>query len=149
MILDNLTAAKSYQTMHPLFPAAFAYLRDLASKSDLPAGRLELDGDQIYAMIINGTGKPRNDARTETHRRYIDIQYTVSGTDIIGWMPISECHPSSGYNDVKDAELFDDRPNVWFEVKAGQFAIFLPQDAHAPMANEGQPVSKIVIKVAV
>jgi YhcH/YjgK/YiaL family protein len=149
MILDNLTDSTHYENVHPLFPAAFAHLRGLAARSDLPAGRIELDGDRVYAIVAHGAGRPRDKARTETHRRYIDIQYTLAGTDLIGWLPASECPNSTGYDDGKDIEFYTDRPELWFEVKAGQFAIFLPGDAHAPMANEGQPISKIVIKVAV
>jgi YhcH/YjgK/YiaL family protein len=121
----------------------------LAAETELPEGRIELDGELIYAMFGNGTGKPLDKARTETHRRYIDIQYVVSGTDFIGWMPVSGCHLSEGYNDAKDVEFYPNRPDLWFRLESGQFAIFLPHDAHAPMANEGQPVRKIVVKVAV
>lgn len=149
MILDNLSDSAHYENSHPLFAAAFAHLRALAARANLPAGRIELDGERIYAMVAHGAGKARDAARTETHRRYIDIQYTLSGSDLIGWMPASECRHSTGYDDAKDVEFYTDRPEVWFGVKAGQFAIFLPHDAHAPMANEGQPISKIVLKVAV
>jgi biofilm protein TabA len=149
MILDDLANSAHYENLHPLFPQAFAHLRRLAAEPELPEGRIELDGDLIYAMSGNSTGKPRERARTETHRRYIDIQYVVRGTDLIGWMPVSGCQQSEGYNDVKDVEFYPDRPDVWFRLESGQFAVFLPHDAHAPMANEGQPVQKIVVKVAV
>lgn len=149
MILDDLANSAHYENLHPLFPQAFAHLRRLAGESELPEGRIELDGERIYAMVGNGTGKPRDNARTETHRRYIDIQYVVCGTDLIGWMPVSGCRQPEGYNETKDVEFYLDRPVAWFGLESGQFAIFLPHDAHAPMANEGRPVLKIVVKVAV
>lgn len=149
MILDHIQNYGSYAKLHPLFPAAFAHLLALSTCDGLPTGRIELDGECIYAMVTNGTGKPRDKARTETHRRYIDIQYTLTGTDLIGWLPASDCAHSIGYDASKDIEFYTDWPEVWFEVKAGQFAVFFSHDAHAPMANEGKPISKIVIKVAV
>ncbi len=44
--------------------------------------------------------------------------------------------------------FFADRPETWFAVKPGSFAIFYPQDAHAPLAGTGE-TRKAVMKVAV
>lgn len=148
MILDTLQNIDAYEGLHPLFPAAFRHLRELASRKELPQERLELDGERIYAVFVRGSGRAASDARLETHRRYIDIQYTVAGADRIGWLPAAACAAGDGYNEVKDVELFPGSPGTWVDVPAGHAAIFFPPDAHAPMANTGQPVTKIVIKVA-
>ena len=87
--------------------------------------------------------------RNETHRRYIDIQFSAEGVDRIGWMPVTECLHPQGYDSEKDVEFYDDIPGTWIEVGPGQLAIFFPSDAHAPMANTGKDMTKIVIKVAV
>jgi len=149
MIIDDLANSAHYEQLHPLFPQAFARLRQLATQGDLPEGGIEIDGGRIHAGVTRRNGKPAADARVETHRRYIDIQYVVDGTDLIGWLPVSECRQPEGYDHAKDVEFYTDRPDVWFELGIGRFAIFLPHDAHAPMANEGRPLVKIVIKVAV
>ena len=149
MIIDDLANTALYEKLHPLFPQAFAHLRKLAAQEDLPDGRIELDGERIHAGMTRRDGKPADEARVEAHRRYIDIQYVVDGADRIGWMPVSDCHQPEGYNDEKDVEFYADRPDLWFDLAAGQFAVFFPHDAHAPMANEGRPIVKIVIKVAV
>ena len=52
-----------------------------------------------------------------------------------------------GYDEAKDMELFGCRPEVWVDTPGGVFAIFFPEDAHAPMAATG-PVHKVVMKVA-
>lgn len=149
MIIEDLANSALYEQLHPLFPQAFVRLRQLATQADLPEGKIEIDGERIHAGVTRRDGKPAAEARVETHRRYIDIQYVVDGTDRIGWMPVSDCQESKGYNDAKDVEFYGDRPEMWFDLAAGQFAIFFPHDAHAPMANESQPIVKIVIKVAV
>lgn len=148
MILDTLQNIDAYEKLHPLFPAAFRHLRELAARRDLPHERTELDGDCIYAIFVRGVGRALSEAPLETHRRYIDIQYTVAGSDRMGWQPAAACETGDGYNETKDVELFPGSPGTWFDVPAGQVAIFFPDDAHAPMANTGQPVTKIVIKVA-
>lgn len=149
MILDHITHSTNYETLHPQFPAAFAHLRELSARAELPDGRIDLDADRLYAIVVNGHGKTKGAARTETHRRYIDIQYTAAGSDLIGWMPVVDCREPLGYDDAKDVEFYRDIATQWIEVPAGQFAIFLPHDAHAPMAGNGGAVKKIVIKVAV
>jgi YhcH/YjgK/YiaL family protein len=84
MILDILENADRYTALHPSFSTAFAVLRrkDIAL---LPEGRIEIDGDEVYAVIIKGKGRIPEDGRLETHDRYIDIHYVISGTDTIGW----------------------------------------------------------------
>lgn len=149
MILDTLQNAHHYETHHPLFAKAFKHLRELAARADLPDGRIELDGESLFALVVRGAGKPPDQVRNETHRRYIDIQFTTAGSDRIGWMPVTECRHPQGYDPDKDVEFYADIPRNWLVVGPGQFAIFLPSDAHAPMANTGQPVTKIVIKVEV
>jgi len=149
MILDHIITSAHYETLHPQFPAAFARLGELSSHADLPDGRIDLDGERLYAIVVNGHGKTKGAARTETHRRYIDTQYTAAGSDLIGWMPVGDCREPLGYDEAKDVEFYRDIATQWIDVPAGQFAIFLPRDAHAPMAGGGSPVTKLVIKVAV
>lgn len=149
MILDTLKNSQPYETLHPLFAKAFKHLRELAKREDLPDGRIALDGESLFAMVARGTGKTPDKVRNETHRRYIDIQFSAEGVDRIGWMPVTECRHPKGYDSDKDVEFYDDIPGTWLEVGPGQFAIFFPSDAHAPMANTGKDITKIVIKVAV
>ncbi len=149
MILDTLQNSAAAEALHAHFPKAFARLRELALQSNLAEGRIDIEGDDIYAVVIKDICKSKDEARTETHRRYIDIQYTIDGVDLIGWMPASECVSPLGYDEQKDLEFYEDRPANWFEVKQGHFAVFFPADAHAPMANEGRALTKIVVKIAV
>ena len=148
MIIDRLENAARYAALHPGFPAAFEFLKR-AKVAELAAGRHEVDGDRLYAMVIRGPGRGRGGAKLEAHRNYIDIQYVASGTDEMGWKLASECQQSEGgYDAGKDNEHFGDEPVIWFAVPAGMFAAFFPEDAHAPMGGEGEQ-EKIVMKVAV
>jgi biofilm protein TabA len=149
MILDSLNNSQCYEALHPVFAKAFRFLRELSARDDLPDGRIECDGDSLFAMVVCGTGKTADKVRNETHRRYIDIQFTKDGSDRIGWMPVTECRHPQGYNAEKDVEFYTDIPSAWIEVGTGQFAMFFPADAHAPMANAGIELKKIIIKVEV
>ena len=77
------------------------------------------------------------------------IQYTIDGDERIGWMPLPLCRsPDAPYDETRDVVLFADRPTTWLAVPPGSFAIFLPHDAHAPLAGQGL-VKKAVVKIAV
>jgi len=148
MIVDYLENAHTYMKTHPRFPEAFDFLsrQDLA---ELPDGKHEISGDQIFAMVSNRNGISRDDAKLEAHRKFIDIQYVLSGTEDMGWKNKSRCSKSEkNYDSESDAEFFRDRSDCWITVKPGSFAAFFPQDAHAPLVSSGK-LHKVVVKVAV
>ena len=145
MILDHVSNAERYASLHPGFTPAAAYLRD-TNLHTLSAGRHAIDGDRLFAMIVRGAGKGREGAPLETHRQYIDIQFTVKGAEVIGWRHAGSCRLGKGFDPAKDIEFYDDQPDLWVAVPPGTLAIFFPHDAHAPMAGDGDVV-KAVIKV--
>jgi len=148
MIIDRLENAARYEPLHPGFAAAFEFIRK-NKDAGLSAGRHEVQGERLYAMVIRAPGKGRKGTKLEVHRKYIDIQYVAAGEDEMGWKLASECRQSEGgYSEEKDIEKFSDEPVVWFNLPVGMFAIFFPEDAHAPMAGEGEQ-RKIVMKVGV
>lgn len=147
MILDTIKNAERYYATHPGFKAAFEWLRKQAAVR-VPAGRQEIHGDRLYATVVTSPGRGQAGAKFETHRAYIDIQFMVEGVDVMGWRHHDSSMTGKGYDATKDCELYDDRPDIWVTVPAGHFAIFFPEDAHAPMAGEG-PMYKLVAKVKV
>ncbi|MFH0953756.1 MAG: YhcH/YjgK/YiaL family protein, partial [Verrucomicrobiota bacterium] len=129
------------------FARAFSFLRQ-AGVADLPPGRHEVDSDRVYAVVGKDTGRGRQGARLEAHRKYIDIQFVVAGHEVIGWEDLRNCRSRRrGYDREKDIEFFTGEPARWVTVPPGSLAIFFPEDAHAPLAGEG-PVHKVVVKVA-
>jgi beta-galactosidase beta subunit len=49
---------------------------------------------------------------------------------------------------MKDVLFYDDAPDMFFQLTNLQFAIFFPEDVHAPMIGEGN-IKKMVIKVKI
>ena len=148
MILDTVANEKHLVKLHPGFGPALKYLR-ATNLAELPAGRQEIDGARLYAIVIRGSGQGLKGAKLEAHRRYIDIQYCVSGSDVIGWKPIGACRdPEQAYDEQKDLQFFRDAPDSWVTVPGGSFGIYFPDDAHAPAGVDG-PLHKVVVKVAI
>jgi YhcH/YjgK/YiaL family protein len=108
-----------------------------------------VQGTDLYALIDPREGRGRDGARLEVHRKYIDIQYTVSGVEVIGWRGLADCsRVAEPFSEERDIGFFAERPDTWLIIPAGHFAIFWPDDAHAPLAGTGH-VHKVVMKVAV
>ncbi|TKJ33718.1 MAG: YhcH/YjgK/YiaL family protein [Planctomycetes bacterium B3_Pla] len=147
MIIDTLDRAEDYYDMHPAFEKAFAFLRQ-NSLNELPTVRHEIDGDRLFCMISKGPGRSRAEAKLEAHRKYVDIQYVIAGTDEMGFKPTADCRlPDTDYDAEKDIGFFKDEPESWTKVPAGSFVIFFPQDAHAPLVSSGE-IHKVVLKIA-
>ncbi|MEL6106481.1 MAG: YhcH/YjgK/YiaL family protein [Planctomycetota bacterium] len=147
MILSSLDDAARYETLHPFFGQALEYLRSVAAP--IEEGKRPLEGDDVFAVLWKGFGKGQTDAVLECHRRYIDIQYVVSGEDVIGWQSLAECErEKQPYDEVNDLQFFYDRPRSWHRVPAGSLAIFYPEDVHAPLAGRAA-LEKVVVKVAI
>lgn len=147
MIVDALTAADRYLDLHPGFRRGFEFLRGLLP--DIVEGRHVIDGDRLFAMVARDLGRGREKSLLESHRRYIDIQFVIAGADTIGWLPTARCaRVATPYAEEKDIAFYYDRPATWLEVPAGYFAVFFPDDAHAPLATT-ERVVKAVVKVAV
>jgi biofilm protein TabA len=148
MILDTLAAAGRYLALGPHLAAGFDFLAH-GGLENLPVGRHPIDGTRVFAIVGHETGKGQAGARLEIHRRYLDIQVALSGQERIGWRALAVCQQvAEPFDAERDLGFFADRPQVWLPLPPGQFMIFFPADAHAPLAGEG-PVHKVVIKVEV
>jgi biofilm protein TabA len=150
MIIDTIANASKYFSVHPLFAKAFEYIQ----KTDLQAtepGKSEIDGDKLKAIISNKRGMTAAEsiAKFECHNKYIDIQLCIAGNETMGWKPREKCKTENGgYNAEKDVQLYNDAPDMYFQLEDGQFAIFFPEDVHAPMIGTDE-IKKLVIKVKV
>lgn len=148
MILDRLENAEALCTYGKELVLAFDYLRR-TDFSRLGVGRHPIDGDRVYAMVQRYQPKPISEAKWEAHRKYLDVQYVASGSERIGYAPLRKDMPvKQEYDADKDYILYD-ADGDFFAVRAGGFAIFGPQDVHAPcllLNGSAEEVCKVVVK---
>ncbi len=148
MILDHLQNAARYGQTHSRFQAAFEFLKS-PKLATLEPGRHEINGDRLFVAIATDPGRGRSGAKLEVHRKYIDIQLVLSGNEEIGWKPAMACsQPEAEFDASRDIGFFRDAPALWLPMTAGTFAIFFPEDAHAPLGGEG-PLRKAIAKVLI
>jgi YhcH/YjgK/YiaL family protein len=148
MILDHLDQAPTYAPLHPSFPKAFAWLSSYDPET--PDGRYEIGGPELEAIVSRYATAPAAGKNWETHRLHGDIQFMVSGAELIGYAPRESLRISTPYDVEKDAEFYDPPSGeiTRFTLAKGSFAVFLPQDAHQPgvMLEAPAEVHKVVIK---
>jgi biofilm protein TabA len=149
MIVDTIQNASKYFSVHPLFARAFDYIQqtDLANAAD---GKSDI-AEGLKAIYSNkpGTTAEASLAKFECHNKNIDIQLCINGKETIGWKPREKCvTENGGYNPEKDVQFYSEQPDMYFQLTNGQFAIFFPEDVHAPMIGEGE-IKKLVIKVKI
>jgi biofilm protein TabA len=148
MILDSLNNNQAYISLHPLFKKAFDYIQvnDLLTAEP---GKIELEPDKLYLSVMEISGKTPEGAKMEAHKRFIDIQIVLKGTETMGWASLANCsNEVTPYSSDKDIVFYSDKPTTYITVQPGEFVVFFPTDVHAPAIGNGL-IKKVVIKVFV
>jgi len=148
MILDHLSRASLYRGVHPLWEQAFDYLR--AFNPATPAGRYDLAGDHLYALVQGYVPADPSTKRFESHQRYADIQYVAAGEERLWYAPLELLPGATPYNEEKDYSLYDEPPSAApLVLGPGMFTYLLPRDGHKPgcLGQSAAPVIKVVLKV--
>ena len=146
MIVGNLKNTQRIEGLHPLFKKAFDYVKshDLLHTE---CGRIELEGDELFINNVNPTCVMAEKQVLELHHDYIDIHVLLEGKETYGWKAFEDLEQETqAYNKEQDCALYSDSASIYFDLKPGQFAIFYPEDPHAPIIGEGK-IRKLIIKV--
>ena len=149
MIKDELTNSQIYFSLSERIKRGLEWLNS-QNLDNISDGKYQIDGDKIYANVQ--TYETKEDADYEAHRKYIDIQYVVKGSEYIGVVPYEICKTKVKYDTAKDIEFLTCQENIPYQIlKSGEFLILFPHDAHKPsiMIDKKQTVKKIVVKVSV
>ena len=150
VIWDLLSNEKIYRHLHPRFALSFDWLARFDPAT--PDGRIELDGDSVFALVQSYTTKPAEKNTFETHRERIDIQYIARGTELMLCAPVASLTETTPYNPARDATFYAD-PGASTQIVcgAGSFALFFPHDGHKGGCTWQTPgdIRKVVLKVRV
>jgi biofilm protein TabA len=151
MIVTDINHIEHQVSMTPAFKKAIEFLRrpDIHNMAD---GRVEIDGQDVFALVQRYETVKTDTPKFEYHRQYIDIHYIVSGKEVIGWAPVEQMTITEAYDMEKDI-CFGTVPKEEITpvyLQAGQLAVLYTEDGHAPKLAADAPshVVKIVVKVA-
>jgi YhcH/YjgK/YiaL family protein len=153
MIFDRIENLSYYYGISPRLKKALEYL-EKTDLTGLPEGKIEIDGDDIYASVTKKRTQPYGAAKFEAHKKYIDIQYAIEGKeDILCWFTQMAKGVIEEYPE-KDVYFYDStgRP---ITIGNDRVTILFPTDIHAPgLTHMDNPENendckKIVVKVKV
>lgn len=147
MIVDVIENARLYAGVGARIARALEWMA-LTDLGALAPGRVEIDGDRLFALVSDYTSKPQTEGRWEAHRRYLDLQIVAAGVERIGYGPVTS---------LVAGDYIAEKDIVWLEgdgsfvtMTPGRFMLLWPGDAHMPgiAAGEPSPVRKVVVKIA-
>ena len=149
MVYDSIQNAEIYFGLGERVQKALEFLRDTDFENMEP-GKIEIDGDNIFAIVAKYETKPTEEGKWEAHRKYLDIQYMVKGIEDFGFVNIDFLDPNDDYNEEKDIEFFKGGGD-YLQFSEDDFLILYPQDVHMPglIAEEKEEVLKIIVKVLI
>lgn len=146
MVVDKLENLEKYVSLNPLFAQAVEFLKS----TDLDAheiGKITLKEGELMVNFSQTRPKTKEEAKLETHNQFIDIQVPLSGVEVMGYTPRTDL-PEEEYNAEKDITFYKGLAKDYLTITPGMFAIFFPQDGHAPgVTSDG--VKKVIVKVRV
>ena len=149
MILSSLNAVDCPFKYPEALQKGIDWLRNNDLKA-MEAGTYEIEGRDIYAMIQEVTTKPFEERRAERHDLYLDVQYIISGTERMGYVPYTGAEEVEENPEDKDICFFKNLSSEnYIDVPAGAFCIFFTNDIHRPGAATGEPaaVKKAIVKI--
>ncbi|MDH3360709.1 MAG: YhcH/YjgK/YiaL family protein [Desulfobulbaceae bacterium] len=148
MIIDTLENASFYSNLGPDIVTALEYLRN-TDFSEMPLGKHAIDGERIFAIVDKYQTIPGTEVELEGHRRFIDVQYLVSGSELIGYAPLKGQTILKEYDQAEDFLLCHGEAS-FVRISTGMFAILFPHDLHMPCIGEPPTtVRKVVVKVMI
>ena len=158
MILDALDNWRCYSVL-PAWKQAFDWLQTMTTETALGEHAIALDGSggkDIYAVVFDFETKNLLDTTLEAHRVYADLHVPlpapIGGPEVHARFALEELAEKAPYDAARDAAFFHhpDRFNALFTLHPGQFALYLPHDAHLSQCKTSpapQTLRKAVVKI--
>ena len=146
MIIDTLQNFEKYISINPLFDAVAEFLKN-HPLDNLETGKHPILNEDLFVNIQIAQGKIQSEAVLETHRVMADIQIPLSGEETYGYTPAMDL-PDAEYDEVNDLTKYPgEKPQSYVTCRPGMFAIFFPQDGHAPCITMAPEIRKAIFKV--
>lgn len=143
MITDDIKNLKNYNIVSK---KVVDFLMNLPEET----GHYEID-DKSFANIDIYNTKPIEQCKFEAHKKYIDIQMLLEGSEELDYISVDGLEISEAYDEARDVMFFhnpEKTPDT-LQLEPFKFALIYPYEAHRPQMGNGQKVKKVVVKIAV
>ena len=144
---------KQFYEHYQQFPQRWKLVFDFIKNNDLgqiPLGITELS-EEVYFNMQEYTTRDFGELILEAHQKYIDLQYVISGRELIGSGCLSEAVNVAPYNEETDYAGYKLPIFPFYLANPDYFFIFFPNQPHLPGVNAGKetPMRKVVFKIKI
>lgn len=148
MIYDSLNNIERYKGISKNLDKAIDFIRNV-DLSDLNIGKIEIDGEKVFANVMEATTKDSEETCFEIHHKYMDIQIDIIGTEMIE-IGIGELEQIEPYDESKDIGFYKAKNSQTCVMGYNKFMICMVGEPHKPgvNVNNKELIKKCVIKVA-
>lgn len=148
MIIDKIENHHLYNGISKRISIAFDFIKQ-TDLVNIPLGKHEILKDDVFAIAMEYETKNKSECKFEGHYKYIDLQFIVSGSELVGIRTLTNQIPVET-NIESDYSFYDiDSDLIRFESKT--FMLFFPDDLHMPGVHLDQAsnIKKVVVKIKV
>lgn len=145
MVIDYIENINTYSFINKNFEKGVKFARSLFDK---PVGKYECD--DIFAFVQEGSTKNTDETKFESHIKYMDIQFVVEGSEILGWQNINKLTVADEYNEDSDMILYiGNGENI--KISENMFYIVHEKDGHKPCTHISNQTNykKVVLKLKI
>ncbi len=158
MIFGNILSSQDFDFLPSALKKALEYVQS-SGLDKLPLGRHNIDGELMFANVMEFEAGVAEQKLAEVHKEYIDVQFLISGFERIGYGLANKSNPiSTEYDSENDYYLVESmKHECEVLLEPGMFAIFFPEephkpgcryvDEHASMTCDNYMLKKVVVKV--
>lgn len=119
----------------------------------LPNEQIDIDGKDLFVRVMEYQPKPASENNFETHKIYADLQYIVSGVELMQVVPSKMLTPVMEHDSKGDYQFFKAQDSISdLVVHAGEFTVFYPTEAHRPAClykDCSAMIKKLVFKIKI
>jgi len=150
MIYGNINRLNDYG----FYPAPVRVALDFLKENDIEkmnSGEYEIEGRDIYIQIQEIKTDYAEIREAESHEKFVDVQYLVSGRECIGHSVLSDASVvKKDLRPEKDLIYYNNpEGETMLTMLPGDFAVFFPTDIHRPGSECDGPmnIKKAVVKI--
>jgi len=145
---NSIEFAQQYHANKAYWDKAFLFIKNSDLKTIKP-GKYVIDGDHVFANITEAPSKTFEQSAWESHKKYIDLQYVITGKEKIGVSAITDALVTKPYDEARDGANYI-ATGKYFTANPNEFFLFFPDDVHRPNIKVMgyDTVKKLVIKIA-
>ena len=129
LITDKIKNSDTYAACNRFFPEIFEKLKTLTLDD---AGKKFVIEERVARISVSSLeNAPQGERKFEAHKKFIDIHFVLEGEETFVYANTENLTPETKYNEEEDYLLLNGEGTKLI-LRAGEFCIVYPQDAHIP-----------------